>query len=45
MVTTPRNRSALGVIALCWLIVVFDGYDLIVYGTTIPRCWESRAGA
>ena len=36
MVTTPRNRSALGVIALCWLIVVFDGYDLIVYGTTIP---------
>jgi MFS transporter, AAHS family, benzoate transport protein len=36
MVTTPRNRSALGVITLCWLIVVFDGYDLIVYGATIP---------
>jgi MFS transporter, AAHS family, benzoate transport protein len=31
-----RRRSAALVIALCWLIVVFDGYDLIVYGTTIP---------
>jgi len=30
------RRSATLVIALCWLIVVFDGYDLIVYGTTIP---------
>jgi AAHS family benzoate transporter-like MFS transporter len=40
MVTTPRRRSALGVIALCWLIVVFDGYDLIVYGTTIPALLE-----
>ena len=30
------QRSAALVIALCWLIVVFDGYDLIVYGTTIP---------
>ena len=40
MVTTPPRRSALGVIALCWLIVVFDGYDLIVYGTTIPALLE-----
>jgi len=23
------------VVLLCWMIVVFDGYDLIVYGTTI----------
>ncbi|WP_370415261.1 MFS transporter [Streptomyces fradiae] len=29
-------RPAALVIGLCWLIVVFDGYDLIVYGTTIP---------
>jgi AAHS family benzoate transporter-like MFS transporter len=36
MVTTTRTRSPLTVITLCWLIVVFDGYDLIVYGTTIP---------
>jgi AAHS family benzoate transporter-like MFS transporter len=36
MVTTTRTWSPLTVITLCWLIVVFDGYDLIVYGTTIP---------
>jgi len=37
-VTPPRTgpvRPAALVIALCWAIVVFDGYDLIVYGTTI----------
>ena len=34
------SRSALLVPALCWLIVVFDGYDLIVYGTTIPMLME-----
>jgi AAHS family benzoate transporter-like MFS transporter len=28
------------VIALCWVIVVFDGYDLIVYGTVLPRLLE-----
>lgn len=31
-----RSRPAWLVTLLCWLIVVFDGYDLIVYGTTIP---------
>ncbi|WP_432001011.1 MFS transporter [Streptomyces sioyaensis] len=36
---------------LCWLIVVFDGYDLIVYGTVLPQLlkepgWElSKADA
>lgn len=30
------RRSASLVIFLCWLIVVLDGYDLIVYGTTLP---------
>lgn len=34
--TAARTRSAGLVITLCWLIVVFDGYDLIVYGTTLP---------
>ncbi|MEX0427397.1 MFS transporter [Nocardioides sp. DS6] len=36
--TAPRtgSRSAWMVLALCWLIVIYDGYDLIVYGTTIP---------
>ncbi|MCV2489323.1 MFS transporter [Geodermatophilus sp. YIM 151500] len=43
--TAPRarpvgTRGAWLVPALCWLIVVFDGYDLIVYGTTIPLLQE-----
>lgn len=33
--TAPR-RPAWLVVFLCWLIVVLDGYDLIVYGTTLP---------
>jgi AAHS family benzoate transporter-like MFS transporter len=38
-----KRRPAWLVIALCWLIVVFDGYDLIVYGTTIPALLDERA--
>ncbi|UDY23941.1 MFS transporter [Nocardioides sp. Kera G14] len=34
--STSRTRPAWLVVALCWLVVIFDGYDLIVYGTTIP---------
>ena len=57
MATTPlhprsvnRTRPAWVVTLLCWLIVVFDGYDLIVYGTTIPHLmeepgWELSASA
>lgn len=30
------TKPAWLVIVLCWLIVVLDGYDLIVYGTTLP---------
>jgi AAHS family benzoate transporter-like MFS transporter len=33
----PSRRVALLVTALCWVVVVFDGYDLIVYGTVLPR--------
>lgn len=47
MATTPLLRRPVGgtrpawvVTLLCWLIVVFDGYDLIVYGTTIPHLME-----
>lgn len=29
----PLQRSALTAVVLCWLLIVFDGYDLIVYGT------------
>lgn len=36
------SRPAWLVTLLCWLIVVFDGYDLIVYGTTIPSLLKER---
>jgi AAHS family benzoate transporter-like MFS transporter len=36
--STPRaHQAAFLVTALCWTIVVFDGYDLIVYGTVLPQ--------
>lgn len=35
--STESRRPAALVILFCWLLVVFDGYDLIVYGTTLPQ--------
>ena len=36
--TSPTTRRVtLLVTVLCWMIVVFDGYDLIVYGTVLPQ--------
>jgi AAHS family benzoate transporter-like MFS transporter len=32
----PVARSGLIVVALCFLTIVFDGYDLIVYGSVVP---------
>ncbi|WP_425548054.1 MFS transporter [Arthrobacter ginkgonis] len=29
----PLKRSSLMAVLVCWLLIVFDGYDLIVYGT------------
>lgn len=29
----PASRKTIMAIVACWLLVVFDGYDLIVYGT------------
>lgn len=34
--TKPATRSGLIVVALCFLTIVFDGYDLIVYGSVVP---------
>lgn len=31
-----QQRGSLLVVALCFVTVVFDGYDLIVYGATVP---------
>lgn len=35
-----QKRSTVGVFALCWAAIIFDGYDLIVYGTVIPSLLE-----
>lgn len=34
---SPQARSRLFVIFLCFLTLVADGYDLIVYGATVPH--------
>jgi len=34
--TPAASRSGLTVVAICFLVVVFDGYDLIVYGASVP---------
>jgi MFS transporter, AAHS family, benzoate transport protein len=36
------NRTSLGVVAICFASIVFDGYDLIVYGTVVPVLLEYR---
>ncbi|MEV0336591.1 aromatic acid/H+ symport family MFS transporter [Nocardia sp. NPDC050717] len=45
----PRRRSGLVVVMLCFLTIVADGYDLIVYGATVPSLlaepgWDMTAG-
>ncbi|AHH17489.1 benzoate transport protein [Nocardia nova SH22a] len=47
--TAPRTRSGLFVVLLCFLTIVADGYDLIVYGATVPNLldepgWHMSAG-
>lgn len=34
--TAGERRTVLWVVALCTLALVFDGYDLVVYGTVVP---------
>lgn len=46
MVTNRRTRlggynlTTLGVVAICFVTIVFDGYDLIVYGAVVPALLE-----
>src|SRR5215510_8540862 len=45
---TEGRRTTLVAVIVCWLFVVFDGYDLIVYGNVIPslqRDWGISAAA
>jgi AAHS family benzoate transporter-like MFS transporter len=44
--TTGRSagqRSALFVVLICFVTIVFDGYDLVVYGTTVPSILAEEA--
>ena len=41
---TPRWKGH-AVLILCFVAIVFDGYDLVVYGSTVPRSSSSRSGA
>ncbi|WP_105566974.1 MFS transporter [Microbacterium halophytorum] len=34
--TATPKKSSLGIFLLCWLAIVGDGYDLAVYGATLP---------
>lgn len=34
--THEKRRSGLVVVAICFATIVFDGYDLVVYGATVP---------
>ncbi|MEV6062813.1 aromatic acid/H+ symport family MFS transporter [Nocardia asteroides] len=36
----PRRKSGMVVVMLCFLTIVADGYDLIVYGATVPSLLE-----
>jgi AAHS family benzoate transporter-like MFS transporter len=36
------NLTTLGVVAICFVTIVFDGYDLIVYGAVVPALLEHR---
>ncbi len=46
---TARSRAGLWVVAICFVTIVFDGYDLIVYGAVVPSLlknpdWHLTAG-
>jgi AAHS family benzoate transporter-like MFS transporter len=34
--TIPKKKSLLGIFVICWLGLLADGYDLYVYGATLP---------
>ena len=44
-----RSASDSVVVLLCFLTITFDGYDLVVYGTTVPsilryEAWDISPG-
>lgn len=37
------RRSTFGVIAMCWIAVLLDGFDLVVLGTTLPSMLDDSS--
>ncbi|BCY12947.1 aromatic acid/H+ symport family MFS transporter [Actinoplanes sp. L3-i22] len=44
VITAGRgNRLARLVVAICWLVVLFDGVDLFIYGAVLPGMLDDRS--
>ncbi len=41
--TARVGRLAVLVVGLCWLAVLFDGLDMFIYGSVLPRMLEQKA--
>ncbi|MER5381578.1 MFS transporter [Streptomyces sp. NPDC002688] len=37
------GRLAATVVGLCWLVVLFDGLDMFIYGSVLPHMLETKA--
>ncbi|MFF3615452.1 MFS transporter [Streptomyces sp. NPDC002580] len=37
------SRMAALVVGLCWLVVLFDGLDMFIYGSVLPHMMETKA--
>ncbi len=37
------NAATVLVVVVCWLAIIFEGYDLIVYGTVVPSLLHDKA--
>jgi MFS transporter, AAHS family, benzoate transport protein len=33
---STSNRASVTVVLICWFLTIFEGYDLVVYGTVVP---------
>lgn len=38
-----RRRSGLAVTVLCFVAIVFDGYDLVIFGSTVPSILADKS--
>lgn len=41
--TRRLSRTTMWVVGICWATIIFDGYDLIVYGAVVPTLLEYEA--